>query len=121
MGFLTATWRRLATPGLETFPYEVSDWGDVRRIGEIEPLKPWKGGPNGDRPKVSLYPKSGARKVAYVAHLVAHAHLGDQPAGTEVHHKDGDPSGNDMSNLQYVTPSRNARLRFSEFGGADDE
>ena len=118
MGFLTPTWRPLATPGLEDMPYEVSDWGEVRRRGETRVLRPWKGGPLGNRPKVSLYPEGGGpRKVAYVAHLVAHAHLGDQPKGTEVHHLDSEPGNNDMGNLRYVSPQVNSRQRF--FGGAE--
>lgn len=118
MGFLTRDWKPLATPGVTDYPYEVSDWGEVRRAGSSELLKPWLSGGENKYPKVSLYGPRG-RRVHYVHHLVAHAHVGPQPAGTEVHHIDGDTFNADRANLEYVTPRVNARSRFL-FGGADE-
>jgi hypothetical protein len=61
------------------------------------------------------------RKSKYVHHLVAHAFIGEKPAGMQVNHKDGDRENNSASNLEYVTPSENikhaCRLRLLDNRG----
>jgi hypothetical protein len=49
-----------------------------------------------------------------VHRLVAAAFIGPRPAGYEVNHKDGNPSHNAVSNLEYTTPSENVRHSFRE-------
>ena len=54
----------------------------------------------------------------YVHRVVAHAFLGPPPSedAWQVHHKDGNPGNNHVTNLEYVTCSQNHR--HSHAGGA---
>ncbi len=49
------------------------------------------------------------RKTKMVHCLVAASFIGPRPEGHQVNHKDGDKSNNQLSNLEYVTPSQNVR------------
>lgn len=89
------------------FPYEVSDMGEVRRIGVTKPLKPANNKSNGYL-QVVLYHegKPHARKVHL---LVAAAFHGPKPLGLEVNHDDGRKHNNTSSNLAYCTGAQNKR------------
>lgn len=47
-------------------------------------------------------------------------HHGEIPDGKLIHHKDGDPTNNDIENLECVTPEEHAR-RHPDMGNADPE
>lgn len=51
-------------------------------------------------------------KKFYMHVLVANAFLGDCPEGYQVDHIDGDPSNNDVTNLQYVSRSENNKRSY---------
>lgn len=95
--------------------YEVSDTGLVRRarpgrgrthVGRI--LKPHR--LNGGYLCISVWDVERCRRRRVLVHvLVAEAFLGPRPDGTEVNHRDGDPSHNSASNLEYVSHAENIR------------
>lgn len=92
-------------PGLEG-KYQVSSLGRVaNNRGRV--LKPYRGGTTSQCPyyKVNLWDGLGGRIAVYVHQLVAWAFLGDQPKGTQVHHKDGRWHNNAAHNLAYVDPA----------------
>lgn len=51
----------------------------------------------------------GKQRTRTVHALVAEAFIGPRPSGYEVHHKDHCKSNNHVSNLEYVTHSRNIK------------
>jgi len=52
---------------------------------------------------------NGMKKRTYVHTLVAEAFLGPRPPGLEINHKDGDPTNNNVLNLEYITHKDNQR------------
>jgi len=79
--------------------------------GTYYDVKPWiTGGPYA---AVYLYGIKGAtrnRKKVYVHRLVATHFVGGRKSGNVVHHKVG-PANNTKSQLEWVTPSENAKAR----------
>lgn len=53
--------------------------------------------------------KNGVRKVWAVHALAALTYLGPRPKGMQINHIDGNKQNNNPTNLEYVTPSGNAR------------
>lgn len=93
------------------FPYEVSDAGNVRRIGRGNVLKP-KAHTNGYR-RVSL----GAGNDRYVHRLVCEAFHGPSPNdGWHADHINGNRSDNRLSNLRWMSPHDNRALRKFQKG-----
>lgn len=98
-------WRKIPD-----WPYEVSSFGNVRRI-EYDGYGPLlKGGTSG--PKRYKYPNvilsDGQRKKTFLRHhLVALVFMGPTPAGMEIDHKDGDRFNYRLDNLEFKTPSAN--------------
>lgn len=96
--------------------YEISDYGNVRRIlgeGKTRPLKivfREAGGKYSAR--VSLYSK-GERRNALIARLVWESFVGPIPEGMVVTHKNGLRMDNDLRNLELVTVSEH----FKKFAG----
>ena len=102
-------WRQIdGWPG-----YEVSDAGEVRS------WKVCRRDPHAVLPRI-LTPHRlpygyllvklkdrGAKKNAYIHHLVAEAFHGLRPDGAEVAHWDGDKRNNAAANLRYATPKEN--------------
>lgn len=87
------------------FPhYEVSDDGQVRRVGSSMPLRPRKHG--GGYQMVALS-EDGVTTYHTIHRLVASAFIGISTL--EVNHKDGDKQNNAVSNLEWVTRSQNQR------------
>ena len=66
--------------------------------------------PNSRNKSDSMYYRAsgGLRKqgIAYLHHEVWRAHYGEIPEGCHVHHKDGDTTNNDISNLAAVPASK---------------
>lgn len=58
----------------------------------------------------------GERKTIHVHRLVAQAFLGPPPPGKQVNHKDGDRENARVDNLEYITPSENARHSLDVLG-----
>jgi len=106
---VTTTW--LPILGYES-RYEVSDSGFVRRTRDGRILAHHLIGPYH---RICLWNGSESRR--YMLHrLVAGAFIGPCPDGHEVNHKDGDPSNNSVTNLEYVTPKENVKHSFAELG-----
>lgn len=90
--------------------YEVSNEGRIRRIGA-------------GRLMAGSSDKKGYRKVrvngrqsGLVHRLVMFAFVGPCPSAHEVNHKDGDPSNNFLTNLEYVTKSENQKYSLRVLG-----
>lgn len=79
--------------------YEVSNCGNVRHTTHKKILK-------------YSYPQNGTPQVNIegtticVSRLVAGLFMGVRPEGCEIHHKDKNPSNNNVSNLEYI-PKKN--------------
>lgn len=84
--------------------YEISNLGNVRRV-----VTPYPSSRNGAYRLVSLWNGHGKRVGRGVHVLVAEAFIGPRPAGMIPDHVDGNPSNNREDNLEYVTPSENAK------------
>lgn len=109
-----------AVPGWEGI-YEVSDRGQVRSLDRLVrrsdgsqrsfPGRLLKGSldNNGYR-QVDLC-RPGARRVAFVHHLVLEAFVGFRPDGMECRHLDGDTNNNELCNLAWGTPAENSKDR----------
>lgn len=111
----TIEWRPIV--GYEEI-YEVSEHGDVRRIvakkhgkRAINELWSFHEMPRGYL-RLELTDANGKPKKWLKHVLVAYAFLGERPQGYEINHIDGDKSNCHYSNLEYVTPSENAKHAF---------
>lgn len=86
--------------------YEVSNFGNFRRLPWKRPVNPWTSS-NGYL-AVSL--SRSSRVTKYRAHrMVAIAFLGDPAEGMDVCHIDGTRTNNSVSNLRWDTRSGNFR------------
>ena len=96
--------------GFENF-YSVSSAGLVARTGAGKGTYPGK--VLKQFPKGCGYPSVRIKERWRAVHrLVMAAFRGPCPVGMEVNHIDGDKSNNDVSNLEYVTPSENHRHAY---------
>jgi hypothetical protein len=102
---------------IKDFPdYEVSDLGRVKsykhsKEGRI--LSPRSDGRGGYK-KVTLF-KNGMKIQKKIHILVLEAFIGPKPTGWETSHKNDKPDDNRLSNLEWVTPSKNQKLNFQVF------
>ena len=110
-----SSWRPVV--GFESL-YEVSDTGEVRRIGKAHrcgkgrggsarlgrPIKPQKH--RGGYLAVQLW-RLGKMHRPLLHRVVAAAFIGPCPEGMEVNHIDGVKTNNAASNLEYVDRSQN--------------
>jgi hypothetical protein len=95
----------LPVVGWEHF-YEVSDEGDVRRVGASRFLKP-QAAPNG---YLTVNLSRPGRTVRMTVHgIVAAAWLGPRPEGFQVAHLNGVRSDNRGNNLVYASALENSR------------
>jgi len=108
-------WRDV--PGYENM-YQVSDRGQIRSIRSC-----WKHGfrvmklSNDRAGYFSVGLQVGEKKFRYFVHaLVALTFIGERPDGMQINHKNGNKKDNNINNLEYLTPSENARHRFRVLG-----
>ena len=94
--------------------YQASDTGRIRRINGQEVITRCNDG-RYIVAQVGIRRSPGARhrRIKYVTRcvhrMVCDAFLGPCPKGFVVNHKDGNKRNNLLANLEYVTPSQNAR------------
>lgn len=62
--------------------------------------------------KFVCYKQNGLKKNILVHRLVASAFLPNITKKTEVNHKDGNPANNNVTNLEWVTPSENRKHAY---------
>jgi len=92
-------WRRV--PG---WPYEVSDDGQVRRVGASKPRKSFIA-QNG---YIILTLCDGPRTRTFTVHrLMARAFFGEPEGGQQVRHLDGNQKNNVIANLAWGTQAEN--------------
>jgi HNH endonuclease len=92
--------------------YFVSSHGQVVSTKGKQPkvLHPWP--TNYGHLKVSLF-QHGKREDFYLHQLVLMHFAGERPSPSSIsRHKDGDEKHNDISNLEWATPSENAADRW---------
>jgi hypothetical protein len=88
--------------------YEVSDHGKVRSIRNKKLLKP--SGTKQGYQLVSLW-DGKKRHTSYVHRLVAELYAEEVNLGLVINHLDKDVRHNSITNLEWVTPTENARHR----------
>jgi hypothetical protein len=100
-------WRPVV--GFEGF-YEVSDLGQVRRVGRIADAQVGRilAARGGLYQSVMFGPYNHPTQHN-IHRLVAEAFLGPCPAGHECNHIDGIKTHNRFTNLEWVTPAQNSR------------
>lgn len=90
--------------------YEVSNHGRIRNKKKNIMNQFYK-----DRGDATIgLSKNGKRKTHRVARIVAQTFLEEDKKRTEVNHIDGNPRNNNVSNLEWVTPSENIRHAHKE-------
>lgn len=100
--------------------FQVSNFGHVRsnrprtRLPETWKLLKLGVGTNGYvKVTLCMHNKPSTKNVH---RLVMLAFVGPCPDGIQVNHKNGDKSDNRLDNLEYVTPTQNARHAYDELG-----
>lgn len=89
--------------------YQVSNTGKVMRAGKI--LKPFTDSKNKGYKLVSLSVSGKVRKKT-IHRLVAEAFLKNPKGLEQVNHKDGNPSNNNLSNLEWVSNRENTQHAY---------
>lgn len=86
--------------------YEITDCGDVFRVGSVSPLKPVVA-QRGGYLQVSLW-ENGTGKQCYVHQLVATTFHGPRPSKRHhAAHRDGVKLNNTRTNVQWITKEEN--------------
>lgn len=95
-------WKRIPT-----YPsYEVSNLGEVRRVGSEQPLK--LSTKKGRHPYQRAHLcQDGKAKYILVHRLVLEAFVGACPKGHQCLHLDNNPRNNRLDNLKWGTPKEN--------------
>ena len=115
------TERWLPVVGYEAL-YQVSDHGNIRRIGNYSDGRriPFGRPIKQNRHPVGYFQvtlsDTGIHRRHLVHRLVAHAFLGPCPEGKEVNHKDGCKTHNAIENIEYLTHSENHFHRYRILG-----
>lgn len=100
--------------------YEVSDLGNIKRVGAWMDNWGKKRLPTGKYIKPQLKGegyaglalcKEGISKQTYFHVIVARAFLGEKPEGKEPNHKNGNKWDNRAENLEYLTHQENCQHR----------
>ena len=92
--------------------YQVSNTGKVRtrknnRWGHLDYYKLMSPSDNGLGYKFVVFHKNKKRKKTYIHRLVAYYFIENTHNKPEVNHKDGNPSNNNVNNLEWVTHKEN--------------
>ena len=87
--------------------YSVTDEGRVWSSFSKKFLKPQSNGKGKGYLQVSLYNGKRFPKLFYVHRLVAKYFICNYDNLSEINHKDGNPSNNKVSNLEWVTKKQN--------------
>ena len=92
---------------IPTYPnYEVSSFGEVRRVGSDKPLK--LSTKKGKHPYQRAHLcKNGKAKYILVHRLVLETFVGPCPKGYQCLHLDNNPRNNKLDNLRWGTPKEN--------------
>ena len=102
---------------IDGWPYQVSNYGRVRRVNIITPIKTAKtyNRVSLSRGRNNEKRGSGVERAFFVHRLVAEAFIGPCPDGkSHVAHRDGNPQNNTPENLYWATPKENAAARISD-------
>ena len=86
-------------------PYEVSTYGNVRRIGASHNLRP--GSHTKGYAMVCLSKPRSKPRTFFVHRLLLETFVGPCPEGWMADHKDGNKKNNHLSNLEWVTAREN--------------
>jgi len=86
--------------------YQVSNYGNVKRVETQMILKPRKH--TGGYLTICLW-KYGKEKYYFIHRLVAQSFIENTYRKKEVNHKDGIKTNNTLTNLEWVTPSENQK------------
>lgn len=81
----------------------------TKRLIKSHPMKIQK---NNKGYEFVCFKQSGIRKNILVHRLVASAFIPNPENKLEVNHKDGNPQNNNVSNLEWVTPSENRKHAY---------
>lgn len=111
LGRLSETWA--SVPG--KWPYWISDEGRVysEHSGKILSLYTNES----DTYLVANLRCNGDRKQRLVHQMVAESFLDEDRNGREVNHRDGDPTNNEVSNLEWVRAENHATEKQKAAGG----
>lgn len=93
----------------DDYAYEVSNLGNVRKLGKTSPLKPI---PNGKYRYVVITKgpgQGGFWKAHFIHRLVAQLFVPNPDGLPQVNHIDNDKDNNAASNLEWVSAKANAR------------
>ena len=93
---------------IDNWPYEVSDCGAVRRIGNAKCLVPMRQGEKRRQYNVVSLCDRGHQIRRKVHILVLEAFVGRRPLGMLGLHKDDDSTNDSLINLYWGTPADNA-------------
>lgn len=93
--------------------YEVSTKGNIRntQTGRILKVRPDKEGY-----KIVTFSVDCVRTTQKVHRLVAKAFLINEPGKTQVNHKDGNKTNNEVENLEWCTSAENHTHAYKELG-----
>ncbi len=104
-------WKTLIYNGIMYEQFEVSNDGQLRNVKTDTIYRQATGGKGYRQVCVSLGSKSN-KKVFKIHKAVAEVFIPNPDNKREVNHKDGDKDNNNVSNLEWATPSENVQHAY---------